>query len=60
MQYFFHLEKMALEHQLEAALRRASALRARAAKQQDFSCAEQAMQLERILLHSQRELNKLQ
>jgi hypothetical protein len=60
MQYFFQVERMVLEHQLQAALQRASALRARAAKQKDFSCAEQAMQLERILLHSQRRIHKLQ
>ncbi len=60
MQYFFQVERMVLEHQLKAALQRTSALRARAAKLKDFASAEQAMQLERILLNSQRQLNKLQ
>ena len=46
-QYFFEVERMVLEHQLKAALQRTAALRAR------------ALQLERILLHSQRRLNKL-
>ncbi len=59
IQYFFEIERMVLEHQLKAALQRTSALRARAARQNDFSAAEQALQLERILLHSQRRLNKL-
>jgi hypothetical protein len=59
MQYFFQVERMVLEHQLQAALKRTSALRTRAAKQKDFSCAEQATQLERILLHSQRRINEL-
>jgi hypothetical protein len=58
-QYFFEVERMVLEHQLKAALQRTAALRARAARQNDFSGAEQALQLERILLHSQRRLNKL-
>ena len=60
MQYFFQVERMVLEHQLKTALKRTTALRARAAKHKDFPCAEQAMQLERILLHSQRRINKLQ
>jgi len=51
---------MVLEHQLQAALQRTSALRARAAKQQDFSCAQQVAQLQRILVQSQRLLNKFQ
>jgi hypothetical protein len=59
MQYFFQVERMVLEHQLKAALKRTAALRARAAKQKDFSCADQALQLERILLYSQRRINKL-
>jgi hypothetical protein len=58
-QYFFEVERMVLEHQLKAALQRTSALRARATRQKDFSAAEQALQLERILLNSQRRLNKL-
>jgi hypothetical protein len=57
-QYFFEVERMVLEHQLKAALQRTSALRVRATKQNDFSAAEQALRLERILLHSQRRLNK--
>ena len=59
IQYFFEVERMVLDHQLKAALQRTLALRARATRQNDFSAAEQAMQLERILLHSQRRLNKL-
>jgi hypothetical protein len=59
MQYFFQVERMVLEHQLQASLQRTSALRERAAKQKDFSCAEQVTQLQRILLQSQRLLNKL-
>jgi hypothetical protein len=59
MEYFFQVERMVLEHQLQAALQRTSALRARAARQQNFSCAQQVMQLQRILLQSQRQLNKL-
>ena len=56
---FFQVERMVLEHQLKAALQRIAALRARAVRQNDFSGAEQALQLERLLLHSQRRLNKL-
>jgi hypothetical protein len=59
IQYFFQVERMVLDHQLNAALQRTSALRARAARMQDFSGAEQASQLERILLHLQRRLNQL-
>jgi hypothetical protein len=59
MQYFFQVERMMLEHQLQASLQRTSALRARAAKQKDFSCAQQVTQLQRVLLQSQRLLNKL-
>jgi hypothetical protein len=59
IQYFFQIERMVIEHQLKAALQRTSALRARAAKQNDLSGAEQALQLERILLYSQRRLSKL-
>jgi len=59
IQYFFQVERMVLEHQLKAALQRTSALRARAARQQDFSGAERALRLERILLHSQRRISKL-
>jgi hypothetical protein len=58
-QYFFQVERMVLEHQLQAALQRTTALRARAAKQQDFSCTQQVTQLQRILLQSQRLLSKL-
>jgi hypothetical protein len=60
IQYFFQVERMVLEHQLNAALQRTSALRARAAKLKDFSGAAQATQLERILLHSQRRLSELE
>ena len=56
---FFQVERMVLEHQLKAALQRTTALRARAERQNDFSGAEQALQLERLLLNSQRRLNKL-
>jgi len=59
VEYFFQVELMVLEHQLQTALRRATALRARAAQQKDFSSAEQAMRLERILLQSHRLINKL-
>lgn len=59
MQYFFQVERMVLEHLLKTALQRTSALQTRAAKQQDFSCAQQVTQLQRILLHSQRRLIKL-
>jgi len=57
--YFLQVERMILEHQLKAALQRTAALRARAMRQNDFSGAEAALQLERILLHSHRRLNKL-
>jgi len=59
MQYFFQLERMVIELQLHAALRRAAGLRARAAKQKDFACAQQVTQFEQILLQSQRQLSKL-
>ena len=59
IQYFFQVERMVLEHQLKAALHRTSVLRARAASQNNAHGAEQALRLERILLHSQRRLSKL-
>jgi hypothetical protein len=59
IQYFFHVERLVLEHQLKTALQRTAALRARAAKQKDFTGAAQATRLEQILLHSQRCLNEL-
>jgi hypothetical protein len=59
IQYFFQVERMVLEHQLNAALQRTTALRARAVKVQDFSGAARATQLERLLLHSQRRLSEL-
>jgi len=58
-QYFFQVERMVLEQQLKSALQRMTALRARAARQKDFPGQEQALQLERILLQSQRRLNEL-
>jgi hypothetical protein len=58
-QYFFHVERLVLEQQIKASLQRTAALRARAARQRDFPGHEQALQLERILLHSQRRLNEL-
>jgi hypothetical protein len=58
-QYFFQVERLLLEQQLKASLQRTTALRARAQRQKDFPGQELALQVERILLHSQRRLNEL-
>jgi len=58
-EYFFQVERLVLEQQLKASLQRTAALRVRAARQKDFSGHEQALQLEQLLLQSQRQLNEL-
>jgi hypothetical protein len=58
-QYFFQVERLVLEQQFKASLQRMAALRARAVRQKDFTGQEQASQLERILLQSQRRLHAL-
>jgi hypothetical protein len=59
IQYVFQVECLVLEQQLNAALLRTSALRARAVSQNDFLGEKQALKLEHILLHSQCRLNSL-
>jgi len=59
IQYFLDVECIVLDQQLNAALLRTSALRARAVRQNDFLGERQALKLEQILLHSQRRLNSL-
>jgi hypothetical protein len=59
IQYFLEVECRVIEQQLNAALLRTSALRARAASQNDFLGEKQALKLERTLRYSQRRLNTL-